>query len=71
MVLHIVKICNRCGKVYDPYNMKNDNNEVNGIHFLNLGISQKYYSHDPLDYCLECRNTLKERINYKGGNENA
>lgn len=48
------KKCDRCGKLYEEYNSKNDEKNPNGIMVLNLDYKRKYYSHTAMDLCPDC-----------------
>ena len=56
----LAKKCDRCGNFYEPYNMTNDSKNINGIMTLNLDNLKKYYSHEPLDLCPECKDAFEE-----------
>lgn len=48
------KKCDRCGKLYEQYNSKNDRKNPNGTMILNLDVQRKYYSHGAMDLCPDC-----------------
>lgn len=50
----IAKKCDRCGTLYEAYNMKNDEKRINGVMTLNIDRSQHHYSHGPFDLCPKC-----------------
>ena len=54
------KKCDRCGKLYNPYNIKNDAKNINGIMTVNIDLYGKYYSNKPKDPCLECKDSFEE-----------
>ena len=54
------KKCDRCGKLYEPYNIKNDAKNFNGINTVNLDASGRYYGHKPMDLCPECKDSFEE-----------
>lgn len=73
------KKCDRCGKLYEQYNSKNDRKNPNGIMVLNLDSQRRYFAHNVLDLCPDCmkgfqdwfgevkqmeRLTLEEAIKY-------
>ena len=64
----LAKKCDRCGKFYEAYNTKNDRENISGIMTLNLDDNGKFYSHEPLDLCPECKDAFEEwfRIKRKG-----
>lgn len=46
--------CDRCGKLYEPYNSQNDSKHINGLIFVNVDEQRKYYGHGINDLCPEC-----------------
>lgn len=46
--------CDRCGKLYEPYNLRNDSNHINGLIFVNVDEQRKYYNHGVIDLCPDC-----------------
>jgi len=46
--------CDRCGKLYEPYNSRNDSTRINGIIFVNVDEERKYYGHGIKDLCPYC-----------------
>ena len=56
----LAKKCDRCGKFYEAYNTAKDSENINGIMTLNLDDQRKYYSHEPLDLCPECKDAFEE-----------
>ena len=62
----LVKKCDRCGKFYEAYNTAKDSENINGIMTLNLDDQRKYYSHDPLDLCPECKDAFEKWFRMKG-----
>lgn len=48
------KKCDRCGKLYEQYNSKNDRKNPNGIMVLNLDSRGRYFTHNALDLCPDC-----------------
>ena len=53
--------CDRCGKLYESYNTKKDNKNINGFIQVNLDVDRKYYSHGVTDLCPDC---MKEFQNW-------
>ena len=47
-------------------NAKDDKN-INGIMTLNLDAQDHYYTHEPLDLCLSCKDSFEKWLNNKGG----
>ena len=55
------KKCDRCGKLYDEYNFKNDEKNPNGVMVLNLDYQRKFYSHTtPMDLCPDCMKEFQD-----------
>lgn len=54
------KKCDRCGKLYEEYNIKNDSKNINGIQTLNIDYKRKFYSHKPFDLCPECKDSFEK-----------
>lgn len=54
------KKCDRCGKLYDEYNLKDDEKNPNGIMVLNLDYQRKYYAHDVMDLCPDCMRKFQD-----------
>lgn len=57
--MSIIKKCDVCGSVYEPYNDEDDRNNTNGFMFLNIDTYQNYYRHKPIDLCPECMCNMK------------
>lgn len=68
----IAKKCDICGKLYEVYNTKNDEENTNGFMFLNLDCERDYYTHEPIDCCPECMESIRNCIDRlkNGGLEN-
>lgn len=54
------KKCDRCGKLYEQYNFKNDEENPNGIMTLNLDYQRKFYSHAAMDLCPDCMKEFQD-----------
>ena len=54
------KKCDRCGKLYELYNIKNDSKNINGIMTVNIDHYGEYYDHKPKDLCPECKDSFDE-----------
>lgn len=54
--------CDRCGKLYEAYNTKNDETNINGFMTLNIADDRKYYSHGIMDLCPECMEEFQRWI---------
>ena len=72
------KKCDRCGKLYEQYNSKNDRKNPNGIMVLNLDSQRRYFTHNALDLCPDCMKRFQdwfgevkqmERLTYSGTRE--
>ena len=72
------KKCDRCGKLYEQYNSKNDRKNPNGIMVLNLDSQRRYFTHNALDLCPDCMKGFQdwfgevkqmERLTYSGTRE--
>lgn len=59
------KKCDRCGKLYEQYNSKNDRKNPNGIMVLNLDSQRRYFAHNALDLCPDCMKGFQDWL--KGG----
>lgn len=57
--MSVAKKCDRCGRFYEEYNIKNDSSNINGIMKLNVDRHQKYFGHDVIDLCPECTESFK------------
>ena len=53
------KKCDRCGKLYEEYNVENDEKKANGIRFLNIDSKEDAYGHPYHDLCPECMGELR------------
>ena len=56
----MAKKCDRCGKFYETYNTRNNRENISGIMTLNLDDQGKYYYHEPLDLCPECKDAFEK-----------
>ena len=52
--------CDRCGKLYEEYNLENDEKNPNGIMVLTLDYQRKYYPHDAMDLCPDCMREFQD-----------
>lgn len=57
--------CDRCGKLYETYNTKNDEKKINGLMTLNIDDDRRYYSHGIMDLCPECMEEFQRWIKEK------
>ena len=58
------KKCDVCGTLYEGYNAKNDSKKVNGMMFLNIDCHGKYFSHETIDCCPECLESIQGHIRF-------
>ena len=56
----LAKKCDRCGKLYEEYNTKEDYKKINAIALLNIDCRGKYYLHELFDLCLDCKDSFDE-----------
>ena len=52
------KKCDRCGKLYNAYNIRNDAKHINGIMTVNIDHYGRYYDHTAKDLCPECKDSF-------------
>ena len=57
--MSIAKKCDRCGKMYEQYNMKDSEENPNGIRLLNIDGRQQCFSHKLIDLCPDCMKQLQ------------
>ena len=57
--MSVAKKCDRCGKLYEEYNVKNDEKKANGISFLNIDSKEEAFGHAYHDLCPECMEELR------------
>lgn len=53
--------CDRCGKLYEAYNISDDAHKIRGLKTLKAG----YYSYRVLDLCPECFDALTKCLKKK------
>lgn len=53
------KKCDRCGKLYEEYNVENDEKNANGIAFKNIDKTGDAYGHGNHDLCPDCMTELR------------
>ena len=58
-MMSIAKKCDRCGKMYDQYNVKDSEANPNGIRLLNIDGRQQCFSHKLIDLCPDCMKQLQ------------
>ena len=59
----IAKKCDRCGKLYEEYNLSNNSKKINGMMLLNISSNQHYYGHSLKDLCPSCSAELVKWLN--------
>ena len=52
--------CDRCGKCYEVYNTRRDDENINGFIPVNVDGEGKYYSHGIKDLCPDCFKEFKK-----------
>lgn len=60
--MSIAKKCDICGKLYESYNVKKDNEKVNGFIFINMDDKQQYWAGKAHDCCPNCMAAIKLNI---------
>ena len=56
----IAKKCDICGKLYEIYDTDNNKEKFNALIPINADVNSKYWSHDRIDLCRECRDAVKK-----------
>ena len=54
------KKCDRCGKLYEEYNIEDDKKNPNGIMVLNLDSQRRYFTHNVMDLCPDCMKEFQD-----------
>ena len=57
--------CDRCGKLYEEYNVGYNNKKPNGIQLISLDTSHKYFGYFLMDLCPDCMKKLLDFANRK------
>lgn len=66
----LAKKCDRCGVLYEMYNVPDNKNKINGLMTLNIDYQNSYFKHGPYDLCPACSKELTEWLNgAKGEND--
>lgn len=60
------KKCDRCGKLYELYNLESDPKNINGLLTLNIDYKRSYYTQNLIDLCPECMNSFDKWLKEKG-----
>lgn len=63
--MSLAKKCDRCGKFYEFYKIKG-NNDFNGVATIEILNNRNYHSKDILDLCSECRDSFDEWLHLPG-----
>lgn len=58
----IAKKCDICGKYYELYNVARNASKPNGFMVVNIDSKEQYFSHDALDCCPECMDSILAHI---------
>ena len=58
----LAKKCDICGKLYETYNFRKNQNEPSGIMLVNVCTDDKYHPGDVIDCCPECMDKIMETI---------
>ena len=58
--------CDRCNKLYENYNMTNDELKPNAIIFTSLLDNSEYFIRRCLDLCPNCMEEIKKWFREKG-----
>lgn len=60
----LIKKCDRCGTVYEPYNERNNSAKTNGFILLNIDTKMQYYKHAARDLCPSCMEQLHDWLDF-------
>lgn len=58
----IAKKCDRCGTYYELYNMQHNVKKTNGIVFVNIDASSRYFTNTTIDLCPECMDAVRKFV---------
>ena len=56
----IARKCDRCGKLYEAYNVGEDDDRMNGIAEANIEITDRYMIREVFDLCPECKRSFEK-----------
>lgn len=62
----LAKKCDICGKLYETYNFRKNQNKPSGIMLVNVCTDGDYYQGDVCDCCPECMRAITEVIRSLG-----
>lgn len=57
--------CDACGKLFEAYNISENQKKPSGIRLLNIDYEGKYYQHKPIDLCPDCMAKVMYVLNQK------
>ena len=60
----VAKKCDICGAFYETYNESKDERKPNGFMTLNIDSKQHYWSHEAVDCCPKCMESILNNIEY-------
>lgn len=58
--------CDRCGNLYEAYNVQENAKKPSGIKLLNIDSEGRYYQSKPLDLCPDCMKKITDIFFMKG-----
>lgn len=61
-MMSLAKKCDICGKLYEAYNFRKNQNKPSGIMLLNVCKDNSYFQSDVIDCCPECMHVITEVI---------
>ena len=65
----IAKKCDICGKLYERYNERENQNKPNGFRLMSIDENKKYYAYKVTDCCPDCMESILQHIERLGGKE--
>ena len=60
--MRIAKKCDLCGAFYTNYHIEYDSKNINGIATLNIDKKGCYFTHNVIDCCPECMESIKNHL---------
>lgn len=61
----LARKCDRCGALYESYNVKNCKDKPNGCMVLNIDDEGRYFSHGFIDLCPACMGIFQDFMDMK------
>lgn len=58
----LAKKCDICGKLYETYNFRKNQNKPSGIMLVNVCVDDTFYSGDVTDCCPECMAAIMNTV---------